>query len=701
MQVLGSQEEPTRVPAPIEVEELGHVPALDGLRAVAVVAVLLFHGEITGVEGGFLGVSVFFTLSGFLITSLLLRQWAASASGPGPSHGVDLRRFWSRRFRRLLPASWVTIALVLLMGWAGAWDVDQLRALRGDVPWSLAELVNWHFIVQGTTYGASQTAPSPLEHFWSLAIEQQFYVLLPALVVVVLVRSSRGSTARSPRRRLRVLVGVLAALTLVSVVLNGVLARDSIDRAYFGTDTRAAELLVGALLACAMLRRLRVSGTARVAAIAAGTTGLAVLVVLFHTAELTSGWLYPWGLMLTALATAALVVGAVQTGPLSSALSVGPAVALGQISYGVYLLHWPIFLWLNPARVGWDGVSLFTLRVAVTLVAATAMYHMVEQPIRTGRAISTRTARVAVPSLAVVLLLGSFSLTRDLPDPPDFLQPREPGDVTIREVPTTSTTTTITTTTTTVPDLAGVTPPPPPVTEPPPPTAPPRRPQRVLLVGDSVAASMEDALGDALNARGITFATSAAPGCGVLTGDPADAQGQPLSFTTACNDAVPGIQTNAVREVAPDLIVSLSLWESVDRIVDGSFYQVGTPAGDQMMRQLYDQSIQRLSGGGAAVAFAIMPASVDGRSRLADVEGNRRLAIVNGVLTDLGATHPGRVTTLRFDQIVCPTTPCPTQVDNVVLRPADGTHFDEAAGARFAAERLADQIAGLDLNALG
>ena len=369
-------------------------------------------------------------------------------------------------------------------------------------------------------------------------------------------------------------------------------------------------------------------------------------------------------------------------------------MALGRISYGVYLLHWPIFLWLNPARVGWDGVSLFALRVAVTLVAATAMYHLVEQPIRTGGVVSTRTARIAVPSLAVVLLLGSFSLTRDLPDPPDFLQTREPGDLTIREVPTTTTTTT----TTTVPDAAD--PLPPPVTEPPP-TAPPRRPQRVLLVGDSVAASIEDALGDALNARGITFATSAAPGCGVLTGDPADAQGQPLSFTTACNDAVPGIQTNAVGEVGPDLVVSLSLWESVDRIVDGSFYQVGTPAGDQMMRQLYDQTIQRLTSGGAAVAFAIMPDSVDGRSRLADAEGNRRLQIVNGLLMDLGATHPGPVTTLRFDQIVCPTTPCPTAVDNVVLRPADGTHFDEPAGARFVAERLADQIASLDLNALG
>ena len=220
----------------IEFRPLGHVPALDGIRALAVAAVLAFHGDVAGTSGGFLGVSMFFTLSGFLITSLLLREWAAS-----PGSGVDLRRFFSRRFRRLLPASWLTIAIVLVMGLAGIWETEQLRALRGDVPWALAELVNWHFIAQGTTYGASQTAPSPLEHFWSLAIEQQFYVLLPLLLTVVLVRSRRA-----PRSAFRLLVVALGVAMTLSALANGLAARSSIDRAYFGTDTRAAELLVGA-----------------------------------------------------------------------------------------------------------------------------------------------------------------------------------------------------------------------------------------------------------------------------------------------------------------------------------------------------------------------------------------------------------------------------------------------------------------------
>ncbi len=681
--MLGPQGTQTRLAAPLETEELGHVAALDGVRALAVVAVLLFHGEITGVDGGFLGVSVFFTLSGFLITSLLLRQWAAS------SGGIDLRRFWSRRFRRLLPASWLTISAVLVMGWIGVWNVDQLRALRGDVPWSLAEVVNWHFIIQGTTYGASQTAPSPLEHFWSLAIEQQFYVLLPALLVGLL---SRGPD-RPARRRLRLLALVLAALAVASAVANGLLARGSIDRAYFGTDTRAAELLVGALLACAMLRRVRVQGAARVAAGAAGAASLVVLGVLFHVADLSSPWLYPWGLLLTAACTAVLVVAVVQTGPLARGFGLWPLVALGRISYGVYLLHWPIFLWLTPARTGWDGPGLFAVRVATTIVVATAMYHLVEVPVRTGHAVSTRAARIAVPSLAVALVAGTFALTRDLPPPPDFLQPRDPGEVTIREVPTTTTTAAPTT----VPAPGPTAPAP---TAPPPSTIPPRHPQRVLLVGDSVAASIEDELGDALNARGITFATAAAPGCGLVTGDPADPQGVPLAITANCNGAIPDLQSGAVSTATPDLVVGLSTWELSDRVVDGMWFQMGTPAADAELRVLFDQTFGRLSSGGAAVALLTVPPFVDSALRPADPDSNRRVDILNPLLIDLAATHPGRVTTLRFDEIVCPTRPCPTQVDGVTLRPADGGHFDQADGARLVAERLADQIAALDLNAL-
>ncbi len=703
----------------LEARPLGHVPALDGLRAVAVAAVMLFHGGVPGTSGGFLGVSVFFTLSGFLITSLLLREWVAA-----PDARLDLRRFFTRRFRRLLPASWITIGIVVAMGAAGVWEVEQLRALRGDVPWTLAELVNWHFIAQGTSYGASQSAPSPLEHFWSLAIEEQFYVLLPLVLTAVLVR-----TRRAPQQRFRGLVAVLGLLAALSAAANGLLARSSIDRAYFGTDTRAAELLIGALLACAVLRgvssdrRARGSGvsgssdggssdggssdgvssngarlTGVVGVVGLGVVGLGVLCALVVAARLDSPWLYPWGLLATAVCTSAVILAALRPGAVTWLLALSPLVLLGRISYGVYLLHWPVFLWLNEARTGLSGVALFGLRVVVSLAAATAMFHLIEMPIRSGRRLSDRHALMALP-VAVVLLLGAtLWTTRDLPPPPSHLQPRAPGTVEVREAD--GTTVPPTTAAPTVPDTVAPAQPPstPPTTAPPP---PPRHPQRVLLVGDSVAASIEDALGDALIARGVSFATAAGPGCGIVTGDPADANGVPLAITRECNGAVPPNQLGAIEKVQPDLVVTLSSWEAADRIVDGQFHPLGTPGSDAALQRLYGETIARLTSRGAAVAFATMPEPVDGRTRVTDADRIRRTHHVNGLLDRVAAAHPGRVTVLPFALAVCPASPCPTQVDGVVLRPGDGAHFDEPVGARVAAERLADMIVALDLNALG
>ena len=177
----------------------------------------------------------------------------------------------------------------------------------------------------------------------------------------------------------------------------------------------------------------------------------------------------------------------------------------------------------------------------------------------------------------------------------------------------------------------------------------------------------------------------------------ADAQGNVLSITTACNTAIPDIQRRAVREVRPDLVVVLSTWETGDRVVDARWYQVGTPETDTLLRRLYGESVQRLSAGGARVLLLNIPDIVDGATKQADPDVNRRAALVNPLLTDLGATLPG-VDTLGFDRIVCPTTPCPTHVDGIELRPRDGRHFDEAPGRTYVTTRLADHIAALDLD---
>ena len=387
--------------------EMGHEPALDGLRAVAVMVVVLFHAKFSWIPGGFLGVSTFFTLSGFLITSLLLREWSRRG-------GIALRTFWRRRFRRLLPASWATMGLVVLAGVVGIWTVDQRRSLRGDVPFSLAEIVNWHFIASGRTYGSKFEAPSPLEHFWSLAVEQQFYVVLP-LLLLGLLAFAKARRLASPVRLVAV---AMTAVVVVSAFLNWFFARSSLDRAYFGTDTRAAELAAGALLACACVGGFRLRGVlARRVLGILGIVGLVVSACLWATVQVSTRWMYPWGFLITALSSVALILGALQGGPLGKALSVRPLVWLGGISYGVYLLHWPVFLWLTPQRTGLGEWPLFGVRMAVTVAAAVAMYRFVEHPVRTGDLLAKGRGPLVAAVAAVVLLLTTFLTTTGLAAP--------------------------------------------------------------------------------------------------------------------------------------------------------------------------------------------------------------------------------------------------------------------------------------------
>jgi peptidoglycan/LPS O-acetylase OafA/YrhL len=658
-------------------EPLQHVPALDGLRAAAVTLVLLYHADVPWMQGGFLGVSVFFTLSGFLITALLLREWWSSSA-------LGSANFWFRRLKRLTPAAWTVIAGVLAFGVFGLWDNSQLRDLRSDVPWSMAELVNWHFISAGKSYGDAFSAPSPLEHFWSLAVETQFYALLILLVTAVLTRGKQ----RFRRLRLNRLILALLIATALSATANFVLARDSIDRAYFGTDTRAAEMLIGALLACVTLRHLQLPGVAhrRLLAIA-GPCAAAVIVLLSSNARLDSAWLYPWGLLGTACCTALVLAAVLQGGFLGRLLQLKALVALGRISYGVYLIHWPIFLVLTPQRTGLSLWPLFLLRMALVIPLALLLFQFVEQPIRTRSFRLPRRAALGASFAAGLILVSAIALTSNLPSAPAFLQQRALGSISTSR-PTAETPENAVASGTATQEAS-------------------RSPLRVLLVGDSVAASLQDALAQSLTARGITFASVAAPGCGVIVGVPGSSKDTPIKMlgnvmVAECENTIPQRQSESVAQFKPDLVISLSTWEAIDRTVNGVWYKFGTPDSDTMLKQLFADTHARLTAGGATLAWVLMPDTVPaantppGRPNPQDLKATSHL---RNLLSQY-QTEQANTTVLDLASIACPALPCPTEVDGITLRPTDGLHFEGPNSATFVADQMSAMIAQLDLNQL-
>ena len=347
-----------------------YVPALDGLRGLAVAAVLLFHGGVPGARGGHLGVTAFFTLSGFLITALLLLERRTTGR-------IDLRAFWTRRARRLVPAVLVCLPLVAVV--VGLSPTPASDDVTWDAVAAALWVANWRFVADEQTYGDLFALPSPFQHFWSLAVEEQFYLLYPLLVVALL-----GSAAVLRTRRLAVVLGALTVLSSLQLFRLAE-AGEALGRAYYGTDARIAELLVGALLALALTtpQGLRVPGRW---AGPAGLVGLAGLVVAMVLLEKGDGLLYAGGYLAVAGCTAAVVAAALRPETLvAKALSVPALVALGVMSYGVYLFHWPLFLLLTESFRDIDPVSLFLAQVGATLAMAWLSYALVEWPVRNAQ----------------------------------------------------------------------------------------------------------------------------------------------------------------------------------------------------------------------------------------------------------------------------------------------------------------------------
>ena len=358
------------MPRPVDARET-YLPGLDGVRALAVSVVVGYHLGIAKLSGGLLGVGIFFTLSGFLITSILLRSWRQDGN-------LGLGTFWLRRARRLLPA--LILVLLVVLAATALFSPGNFTSRAGDSLAAMFYVSNWTTIINGISYFSLFSPPGPLDHLWSLAVEEQFYLLWPLLLLAML------SLAKGKIARVALATSVLAALSFIALALLSHVGLDN-TRAYEGTDTRAGGLLVGAVLAMLWVPNARAKSIpvgARVLLDTAGVAALAVIGWLVVSTDQYSLSLYHGGLLLLSVATAVLLAVVVHPGSsIGRVLGLAPLRWLGERSYGVYLWHLPVIVafpttFLRSVPVLRDGVL-----VALMLLVASLSWRFVENPIRT------------------------------------------------------------------------------------------------------------------------------------------------------------------------------------------------------------------------------------------------------------------------------------------------------------------------------
>jgi len=407
---------------------LGYLAGLDGLRALAVAAVVIYHANPSWspvrLPGGFLGVDVLFVISWFLITSLLLSEWRGARR-------LDLRAFWLRRARRLLPA---VFALVFALAAASVLFMhDEVASLRGNALAALGYVTNWYLIFDHQSYFESWSRPSLLRHLWSLAIEEQYYLVWPLFLALVL-----------PRLRASFVVLLITVAAIASSILMAWLYDPGADssRVYYGTDTRAAALLVGSALAFvwssgraqAVIRRARVGATD-----IAGLACLAAIAYLCVTLSDTSAFLYRGGFLLAAILASVVILAVSRPGSrFAGLLGRQPLRWMGLRSYSIYLWHWPVVALTRPGvDASLDGPALLAVQIGATFALAEVSYRLVETPFRRGLAgrllvrlrawrvegwlPRLRTAGAGAGAFAVLTTVVIAVATTPTPSPPSYL----------------------------------------------------------------------------------------------------------------------------------------------------------------------------------------------------------------------------------------------------------------------------------------
>jgi peptidoglycan/LPS O-acetylase OafA/YrhL len=685
--------------------EIAYVPALDGVRGVAVVAVLLYHGGVSWAGGGFLGVEAFFVLSGFLITSLLVAEWQRTST-------IRLRAFWARRARRLLPALFAVVATVGIYQ-AVAGPTHAVPGLAGDGIATLLYYGNWHQIVTGSNYFVQSGAVSPFQHTWSLAIEEQFYLLWP-LILLVVVRYTRRrmGTAGGERQHLLAGLGVAALMCAVASAAEMALLYSAAnpDRVYYGTDTRAQGLLMGAALAFGLgwwragdrsTRPVVKGGLA-----AAGVAGLGVLLAAVDLVDGNSASLYRFGFLAIDVAVVAVLASAVAlpSSPVGRLLALPPLRAIGTISYGLYLWHFPLFLWLDETSTGLNGAGLLWLRLACAGGAAVLSYYLVEQPVRRRRVprpVLLPLVPVGAGVAVVMLLVGSAAGTVTLAstvappapvaakvptpqpsgqspqapqswygsgptcnvalaDTKDYFQ-ASPTEANFSKDLLSGVSSHITDFGNHASVVYGVCP-----------------PKTVLFVGDSVAFTLAFGMLKGEQQYGVKIDGAPLEGCAFVNQGLIDINDQYVGLPSDCATEYQR-WASLVRQVHPSaLVVEMGWRDSFDREIGGKKVNLGDPSFDSAVENGIAQMVA-VAGNDVPVLFLTVPwASAGDEPDGSPVpqETPARHDGINQLIGQAASRFPGQVRVLDIDDYVSPGNQFDQDVNGQPCR-FDGLHFTQ------------------------
>ena len=633
-------------------EKLGYRPALDGVRAVSIVLVLAFHLGAPWMPGGYLGVSVFFTLSGFLITSLLLVERAGTGR-------IDVGAFYVRRLRRLLPASLICLTGIAVLAAVGT--IAARSDLRSGVLGAVFQVANWERLLGDRSYADLFLAPSPVDHFWSLAIEEQFYWVWPLAIA--------GLTAVAARRVAHVLVTAFAVLAVGAVVTAQVLGGDA---AYFASWARFAEILAGAALAALVHGREIPARAARLA-----PPCLLAIVVLAVVTPAGRGWAYEGGLPVFALVSTGLLLGLLTPGPVARLLAREPIPWIGRISYGLYLFHWPVFTVLGDASVA----EKLAMTGAITVVS----YYVIERPIRTGRVLTMpsvylRGAAVGFVAVAAVIavLVPQARVERrsTAPEVIAAVGAAAPSTTTVASsvigsssaAPSTDepTVAAVSTTSTTVAPAPAV----------------------VALFGDSVADWLLRDAAPTFSRTDVTLIDAAIEGCDGAAGIPAGTgrNGVALPLPSDCREwSASYVEVVEDDDRPVDVAVLLVGYAPmVDRLVGGSW--IG-PC--QSMSWYVDDIGARVAYLRAHVDRVVLAMPAWGGAKASFLSSNDHLERMSCIRTALAAlASRSGIETIDLADVLCPSGP---HESCGALRDGDGVHVDRE-DAPMVLEWLLDHV---------